>query len=244
VLLFIHGFNTGYEHSLYRLTQIAHDFEIPAAPVLFAWPVDDSILSYIHDRDSADYSRRALAALLENLIAHGAHVQIVAHSMGAPLLMETLADLNLRHSSIPRRLDGIALVSPDMDVDLFVQRAEELGRLPQPFTVYTVPGQTAFRLMTAFLTDGEPRLGGRVDPDRLSNLELTYVDITSVSHGGILDVHFGLATSPDLIKAVNAMRQPDLARFPAIAGTLPGVEIEQIGRTTWIKLPESLLSGL
>lgn len=240
VVLFVHGFNTEYDSSLYRLAQLAHDFELPAAPVLFSWPSDHNVLSYIHDRDSSDYSRGALADLIESLVNRGARVQLVGHSMGAATIVETLAEMNLRRSSAVAQLDGVTLISPDIDLELFIQRASELRRLPRPFIIYSTPDQLPFNLMTAFLTNGKPRLGGRIDPEALAGLPITYVDTSNISHGSVLDVHIALATSPEMIDAISSMRVPDLARYPALARDLPGVELEQLGRMTWMKLPSDL----
>ena len=94
---------------------------------------------------------------------------------------------------------------------------------------------------STLFTNGAPRIGGEFDTGRLSGLDLTFVDITDVSHGSILDVHFGFATSPEIIDAVTAMSRPDLARFPDFAATLVGVEVEEYGHMTWVRLPQSLL---
>ena len=36
-LVFVHGFNNGFDDGVYRLTQIAHDTKYPGTPVLFSW---------------------------------------------------------------------------------------------------------------------------------------------------------------------------------------------------------------
>ena len=36
-MLFVHGYNTGFDTAVYRATQIAHDSGYPGTPVLFSW---------------------------------------------------------------------------------------------------------------------------------------------------------------------------------------------------------------
>ncbi|MEF2553938.1 alpha/beta hydrolase [Aurantimonas sp. A2-1-M11] len=43
VLIFVHGFNTTYEESVFRFAQIAHDTAATAAPILFSWPSHGSV---------------------------------------------------------------------------------------------------------------------------------------------------------------------------------------------------------
>ena len=37
VLVFVHGYNTGFDDGVYRVTQIAQDTRYPGTPMLFSW---------------------------------------------------------------------------------------------------------------------------------------------------------------------------------------------------------------
>lgn len=238
VLLYIHGYNTTLEASVRRLARIAHNLDVDVTPVVFTWPAMHSLLAYRHDREAAAASVDELAAALETLALGGAtRIQIVAHSMGADLLMQALRRLKAANSVVLRRLDGVALVSPDIDPEGFLDAARALGSLPQPFTIYTCPDQCIFRLAGALL-DERPRLGGRVDPQLLSHLSLTLVDPTEVSPPGVVATHFPLASSGPLTAAIKAMAEPDIAGFGpyAAAGHVASSVVTRFGRMTLVRL--------
>ncbi|MDL2410981.1 alpha/beta fold hydrolase, partial [Rhizobium calliandrae] len=90
VLIFVHGFNNTYADAVFRFAQIVHDSGTDAAPILFTWPSRGRVFDYLYDKESANYSRRAL----EDLILQAAKspdvddVTILAHSMGSWLAAE------------------------------------------------------------------------------------------------------------------------------------------------------------
>src|SRR5690606_13691890 len=63
-LIFVHGYNTGFDDAVYRLTQIAHDSGYPGTPVLFSWASGDSTTSYVYDKESAAAARDQLEVTL------------------------------------------------------------------------------------------------------------------------------------------------------------------------------------
>ena len=64
VLVFIHGYNTGFDDGVYRLTQIAHDTRYPGTPVLFSWASGARTRDYVYDKDSSTAARDDLEATL------------------------------------------------------------------------------------------------------------------------------------------------------------------------------------
>ncbi len=64
VLIFVHGFNNTYADAVFRFAQIVHDSGTDAAPILFAWPSRARVFDYLYDKESANYSRRALEDLI------------------------------------------------------------------------------------------------------------------------------------------------------------------------------------
>ena len=53
-LVFVHGFNTSFEHALYRTAQIAYNIKFDGAPFLYSWPSKGALSSqdYSYDRES------------------------------------------------------------------------------------------------------------------------------------------------------------------------------------------------
>ncbi len=64
VLLFIHGYNTMFAEGIYRLTQMAHDSQSPAVPLLFTWASRGRIGEYVYDNNSATEARDDLERTL------------------------------------------------------------------------------------------------------------------------------------------------------------------------------------
>src|SRR5690606_15007147 len=67
VLVFVHGFNNGFDDGVYRITQIAHDTGYKGTPVLFSWASAGKITGYVYDKESANAARDDLEAMLKML---------------------------------------------------------------------------------------------------------------------------------------------------------------------------------
>ncbi|RVC41205.1 alpha/beta hydrolase, partial [Mesorhizobium sp. M4B.F.Ca.ET.088.02.2.1] len=72
VMLFVHGYNTGFDDAVYRLTQIAHDSGYPGTPVLFSWASGAKTTDYVYDKESASAARDQLEVTLRMLAQTGA----------------------------------------------------------------------------------------------------------------------------------------------------------------------------
>jgi esterase/lipase superfamily enzyme len=91
-LVFVHGFNNRFDDAAFRFAQIVHDTGAEVAPMLFTWPSRGSLFAYGYDRESTTYSRDALEQALNMLARDPAvsEIDILAHSMGNSLTLETL----------------------------------------------------------------------------------------------------------------------------------------------------------
>ena len=89
ILLFVHGFNNGFDEARFRLAQIVFDGRFGGVPVLFTWASRNSLFAYGSDRETAASSRDALERLMMMLanVPGVGKVHILAHSMGAWLAM-------------------------------------------------------------------------------------------------------------------------------------------------------------
>ncbi|TIM15287.1 MAG: alpha/beta hydrolase, partial [Mesorhizobium sp.] len=93
-LVFVHGFNNGFDDGIYRLTQIAHDTKYSGTPVLFSWASSGKTTGYIYDKESANAARDDLEETLRMLAKTKAKsIDIIAHSMGTWVTMEALRQL-------------------------------------------------------------------------------------------------------------------------------------------------------
>lgn len=224
VVIFVHGFNTTFIEGVYRVAQLGSDLRLPGVLAHYSWPSMGAPLAYAHDRDSALFARDGLQRMIEAAGAAGAHrVVLIAHSMGAHLVMETLRQMALDRSLARAPLGGVILISPDLDVDVFRSQARRIGRLPQPFLIVASQTDRVLRL-SARLTGQPDRLGNLRDPARLAGLDVTLMDVSAFGSG---DGHFSMAESPALIQLLSQIGAVDAAlsegattELPLIPGTI------------------------
>jgi esterase/lipase superfamily enzyme len=206
VLIFVHGFNTRYADSVFRFAQIVHDTDANVAPVLFSWPSRGQVFDYNYDRESANYSRSELAAVIRAAAASPAvsDVTIMAHSMGGWLAVESLRQIALQDGRIPAKVSNLILASPDLDVDVFRKQVLEIGPKRPHITLFVSRNDRALRL-SRLLSGRMTRLGA-VDITKepyLSQLEsakgITVLDLSALQNGDRLN-HTKFATSPDMVQ--------------------------------------------
>lgn len=181
-ILFVHGFNYFTDEAVARAAQIASDFEIVEPMLAFAWPSASDPRGYAYDRDSVLYARDDLVETLRQLTdARGEGVFVMAHSMGAQLAMEAMRQLAIEGDrQTLAGIDGVALISPDLDTDVFRRQAERIGALPQPFLIMIQRGDPALGL-SSFLSGRKPRLGVIDGPEAVAGLDVTVLDFTDVA---------------------------------------------------------------
>ncbi|QFQ87949.1 alpha/beta fold hydrolase [Paracoccus kondratievae] len=205
VVLFVHGYNNTFAEGLYRFAQLEHDLSLPGVPLHFSWPSRGQPLAYAADRETILYSRDALESSIDIATDAGAgKVILVAHSMGAALLMESLRQMAIggKRQTLDR-IGGVVLLSPDINVDLFRMQAKAIGRLPQPFVIFTSGRDRALSL-SALISAEEVRLGSLTDAAPVADLPVTLVDVGAFSTG---DGHFNVATSPALLQILSQAQE-------------------------------------
>ncbi len=189
VLVFVHGYNTRFEEAVYRFAQVTHDSGADVVPVLFTWPSRGRALAYFYDRESANYSRDALEAVLQFLAkdAKVSEVSILAHSLGNYVAVEALRQMAIRNRGLPAKFKNIMLASPDIDIDVFRREIAEIegSRKLKSITLFVSQDDKALGLSKLIAGD-EPRLGA-VDPTKdpyksiLERANVHVVDLTSYS---------------------------------------------------------------
>ncbi len=244
VFVFVHGYNTNFAEGVYRLAQLGRDLGSGGVLVSYSWPSRANVLGYVYDRDSAAFSRDGLERLLQEVAAaNPERIFIVGHSMGALLTMETLRQMAISgETRVRSRLSGVALMSPDIDVDVFQSQARRIGKLPQPFVIFTNSRDRALAL-SARLTGQGNRLGNVSDLNEIGNLEVTLIDTSAFSVGS---GHFNIGNSPALIALLGRLGEVDAIlsgdeRRPS--GLLPGVILTIRNATEIILYPVAQVVG-
>ena len=205
LFVFVHGFNTNFAEGIYRQAQMLHDFGTPALGVHYAWPSAADARLYLYDRDSAFFARDGLERLLRLLGDSDAErIVLVGHSMGAQVTLEALRQMAL--VGAPRffdKLAAVALLSPDVDVDLFRSEVAPLATMDIPWFIFVSSHDRALRA-ASFLRGRQARLGSIVDPAALAGLDVTVIDMSDVTGGDALN-HSVVASSPVMISLVQGL---------------------------------------
>lgn len=203
ILLFIHGYNTNIAEASYRLAQIKEDFDAPMPSVLYAWPSAGVARGYAYDRDSVIFARDGLEQLIRDLTDSGGYkITLLAHSLGTHLVMETLRQMAIADGSrsVNRRISSVALMSPDIDQDVFEAQVARIGKLPDQFAVLTTRQDRALGLM-GWLTGRRERLGTVTDSAALRALGVEVVDVSQFADSSGLN-HSVAVSSPEAIRFI------------------------------------------
>ncbi|PLP61092.1 hypothetical protein CYK37_02005 [Mesorhizobium loti] len=227
VLVFVHGYNNGFDDGVYRLTQIVQDTNYPGTPVLFSWASAGKTTGYIYDKESANAARDDLEATLRLLAKTKAKsIDIIAHSMGNWVAMEALRQLAITGDrDLSGKLGYVVLASPDIDVDVFKKQMMRYGKPDRPFTVLLSADDRALQLST-FISGAKPRVGDYGNASDLAQYGVTVVDLTKTQSGDSLN-HAKFADNPLLVQLLGKqLRTPAALAAAEPGGTQP---IEQLG---------------
>ena len=230
-LVFIHGFNTSFEHALFRTAQIAYDIKFDGAPFLYSWPSKGALSSqdYSYDRESAGAAEPYLRQFLETVAREtgATSVSVIAHSMGNQLLLPVLRDLKYAAPSNVK-VSQVILAAPDVDRDAFENIAKEVIGVSRGVTVLAASNDRALDISRRFW-GGVPRAGdvpatGPVVIDGVDTIDITAVStlIFALNHSGYAETNALLSDIQRLIQTGERppdKRVPMLERVKTDAGT-------------------------
>lgn len=207
VLIFVHGYNNRFGDAVFRFAQLVHDSDADVTPILFTWPSRGSLLAYGYDRESAALSRDAFEQLLDMLIREPAvgKVDILAHSMGNYLTLETLRQMAIRHGVIPAKIDEVMLAAPDVDVDAFQRDLADMGDPHSKFTLFASRDDKALAL-SGWIWGSDARLGS-IDPkaepykSQFAAERVNVFDLTDIKSNDATN-HSKFVQSPELVRLV------------------------------------------
>jgi esterase/lipase superfamily enzyme len=204
VLLYVHGYRESFETAAVSAAQLSEGVGFRGAAGLFAWPSGGATFDYVHDRESAMWSRDGLEDVLLALAKSpsGGRVHIVAHSMGTLLTIETLRMLRASGGEAAMaRIGAVVLASPDIDIDLFTRSVEKLGPDARKITMISSTKDRALELSRK-IAGGVVRAGA-ADGEKLEKLEALGVRIADASaYGGGLINHDLFLTNEEVKQVV------------------------------------------
>lgn len=198
IFIFVHGYNNNFADSIFRNAQIVHDYKIKAVALHYAWPSGGALPLYVFDRDSALIGRDGLAETIEIAAQTKARrILLLGHSMGAYVVMEALRDLaQTGRERYLKRLSGVVLAAPDIDVDVFQSQVNDIGQLPEPFTILVSRRDRALGFSRR-IAGGHSRLGSGSDIAALQAKGISVLDASDLD-GGSHNVFASSQTLMDL----------------------------------------------
>jgi len=163
LLIFVHGFNTGFRDAALRTAQLAYDLKFPGVPLFFSWPSARSLLGYWQDEEAARFSESVFEHLLDELsVLPATDIYIIAHSMGNRIVGHAL-ETRVKLGKDTSRLRELLLAAPDINADLFNKIiAPKLAAMHGTrTTVYASSSDVALRISK--VVHGFRRLGETTD---------------------------------------------------------------------------------
>ncbi|MGO9672689.1 MAG: alpha/beta hydrolase [Methylocella sp.] len=207
-MVYVHGFNERYENTVYGFAQILHDSGAlgEVAPVLFTWPSKGNVFAYGYDRESSNYSRDALEALLRYLVKDPKvkKISILAHSMGNWVTLEALRQMAIRDGRVADKIKLVLLADPDVDVDVSREQIAAMGPNRPHIALFVSEDDRA--LAASKQLWGAPRLGA-INPDiepyksMLERENITVINLTAFpSHDSFN--HGKFAEDPKVVELI------------------------------------------
>lgn len=221
-LVFVHGFNVGFDAALFRTAQIAYDLKFDGAPFLYSWPSKGTIgiNDYPHDRESSGQAEPFLRAYLEMIVKEtgATSATIIAHSMGNQLLLPVLRGLK-ESASAGLNISQVIMAAPDVDRHGFENFAKEIAQSMRSMTLMAASNDIALGISRRFW-GGIPRAGDVPATGPIVVEGVDTIDITSLSTELFSLNHSGYAEKSVLLSDIQALMQTGLRppdkRVPAL----------------------------
>ncbi len=222
--IFVHGYWNTFEDGLYRTAQLSYDMGFDGVPYSFSWPSKGALTGYLYDRDSVDASQHQFVEFLDlvSKTTQAKKIHIIAHSMGARLVVDTLFPSvgPSRLAQFPK-IDQIVLAAADVDNSVMKARAAAISGSVKAVTLYASDKDEAL-LASKTLAGSAPRAGEVRDGRPFIMAGVETIDISSASTLVFIGKnHNKFATNAHILKDIallmkGGIHPPDV-RFPVFA---------------------------
>jgi esterase/lipase superfamily enzyme len=205
VLVFIHGFNVGFDDAAFRTAQVSYDIGFAGVPVFFSWPSEHSLslLGYTHDASRIEESRPYIKNFIADIVANSGadEVFILAHSMGTRAVARALAELAAERPALTRRIKALILAAPDINRTVFQNDvAPQLKAMAARATLYASREDRALKASREFA--GASALGDATGSigvfDGMDSIDATEAGTSFLGHSDYGD-------SPALLRDIRAI---------------------------------------
>jgi esterase/lipase superfamily enzyme len=233
VYLYVHGYANTFQDSVTTIAQLWHYLGRQGVPIAYSWPAGHKGLlrGYTYDRESSEFTVYHLKQVLR-VIASCPDVQkinLIAHSRGNDVLLSALRELHLEISGNGHgtaqttrealKLGTLILASPDLDVDVVLQRmvTARVGRTPERMVMYVSSTDKALGI-ASWLFGDNMRLG-KLNESLFSSQELEALrnsrtiqiidsELKNIGNFGHDYFHSNPAVSSDLILVMRYHEPP------------------------------------
>lgn len=136
-LVFVHGYNVSFKDAARRTAQIAVDLPLDGPASFFSWPSLGHLMGYCADEATIKYAKEYLIEYLTTFVEQSGadRIHLVAHSMGNRGLLHAIEDV-VQRVNCEKPFDQIFLAAPDVDVDVFGQKARVFKSAAKQVTLY------------------------------------------------------------------------------------------------------------
>ncbi|HEX2336679.1 MAG TPA: alpha/beta hydrolase [Hyphomicrobiaceae bacterium] len=226
MLVFVHGYNSGFADAAMRTAQIAYDLKFPGMPFFYSWPSANRVRAYLPDEEAARLSESVFEALVDDLTTSlpVTDIYIVAHSMGTRVVSHALQH-RVEKGKPGSQIRELLLAAPDINAELFrgVIAPKLAAMQGLRTTVYASSSDLALmasKVVHGFQRVGETTGGVFVYPG------IETVDASSASSSSRALGHSYVVDTPSVIgdiKSVVLNRATTKQRGLTSTGTVPNI---------------------
>jgi esterase/lipase superfamily enzyme len=226
MLVFVHGYNSGFADAAMRTAQIAYDLKFPGMPFFYSWPSAARVRAYLPDEEAARLSESVFEALIDDLTTSlpVTDIYIVAHSMGTRVVSHALQHRQEKGKP-STQLRELLLAAPDINAELFrgVIAPKLAAMQGLRTTVYASSSDLALmasKVVHGFQRVGETTGGVFVYPG------IETIDASSASSSSRALGHSYVVDTPSVIGDIRSIvlnRATTKQRGLAATGTVPNV---------------------
>ncbi|VIO69549.1 hypothetical protein CI1B_27550 [Bradyrhizobium ivorense] len=136
LMLFVHGYNVAFPDAAFKAAQIAFDANYKGRVMMYSWPSKGGLLDYDYDRESALYAPDGLFDLLQLIKKEGkvSRIIVIAHSLGSEVVLAALQQAALSQTTLG--VTELIFAAPDVDRDLYLERANQIKSAAGAVTLY------------------------------------------------------------------------------------------------------------
>ncbi|MCS3764820.1 MULTISPECIES: alpha/beta hydrolase [Bradyrhizobium] len=136
LMLFVHGYNVAFSDAAFKAAQIAFDANYKGRVMMYSWPSKGGVKDYDYDRESALYAPDGLFDLLQLIKTAGkvSRIIVIAHSLGSEVVLGALQQAALSQTALG--ITELIFAAPDVDRDIYLQRASQIKAAAGAVTLY------------------------------------------------------------------------------------------------------------